>query len=463
MRKQTVSNVRRKTVVTALISALVVAVIVAAILCMGYSSNPTGGNMRYHSLDYDMTVQPNGDLRVVQHLDLKLGKHPDGENGKTFWHHFYQRYHLDFEQLSAITDVSVKNVDTGQRYSKGKAPGELDLEYSSEAEWNREFARTWYAQNISCDYNTDYLPAGKKAISDDALQGKGSKDGNITDKENDGGPSKSQVRSVDDDEDDDEDWDSCASGGGQSGDTIEIGWNIPAVDTAESMKFDIAMTFKDVVTLYDDVAYFKWEPVGENNTVPIDNLHARVSLPKGASKSGSPSPIRLPRQWLHYAGKGYVKELDGHTLDFTASNIRPHQYVDLVSISDAAPMGTVAHRKSGNHARSIVVEENGERVGAAFVQGIQIAWLLTTLLALFIVIIYAVWRIVTNTGKASYRGRIEYYRDIPVVSPVAGARLLQTVDGLPDGKLMGQVMVKTRSSWFPNRWQPRCFPWPTRN
>lgn len=56
--------------VSAIIAALVIAAIAGALLWMGYSDNPTGGNMSYHSLDYDMIVEPNGDLRVVEHVDV---------------------------------------------------------------------------------------------------------------------------------------------------------------------------------------------------------------------------------------------------------------------------------------------------------------------------------------------------------------------------------------------------------
>lgn len=385
--------------------------------------------------------------------------------------------------MSAITDVSVRNADTGKEYSTGDLAKDSDLKYMPDDDWDDAFAGTWYAVNVTCSPSVRYLPAGTvddeqggnaqgTNTQDEDAQGQGAQSQGAQGEGTQGGglqglgaqsegtqnrstqtgsipsqgtkymvPAKSQVRPANDGIDNNE---TCSNG--RSGDTIEIGWNIPATYSAESMKFDIAMTFKDVVTLYHDVAYFKWEPVGDDNTIPIGNLHARVSLPKAQAKdgsssdssdsSGSASSVKLPQQWLHYSGNGNVTAPNAHTIDFTAENMRPHQHVDLVSISDAAAMKTVIHTGSGNHAQKVVAQEKMERLKAAVGQTAWVLWSIVTLLAVLAAIVYGIYEVIVTNRKTDYRDEVGYYRDIPDVPPTVAARLLQTVEGASGSRLM---------------------------
>ncbi|WEV63770.1 DUF2207 domain-containing protein [Bifidobacterium sp. ESL0732] len=513
--------VRLRAIISSLILATVVTALVAFILM------PSGdGTMSYRSLDYDMTVRPNGDLRVVEHVDVKLGKRRDSDGDKAPWHQLFQRYKLDSKQLSAITDVSVKDAKTGEEYATGDLADDSDLKYTPDDVWDSEFSQTWYAVNVSCGSSVRYKPAGAagpskktdgdrpidngmfdgsyggvvgpqlnsndpsvpgQGVNDSGVSGNGaetqSDSGNsglnsgnpdnlsrnssdsggsndLSDSGNSSNPSsyvqrvrprvgrlvapiearaqsqaQPRVHAAADTRDDNG---TCATG--QSGDTIEIGWNIPATYTAESMKFDIAMTFKDVVTRYDDVAYFKWEPVGDDNSVPIDNLHARVTLPKGRAKSdGSKaadkaSSVNLPQQWLHFAGLGDISAHGSHTIEFNAQHVGVRRHVDLVSISPASSMGKVRHTQSGDHAQAVVSHEKAERLKAAVVSTANLIWLVVSVVAVLVALGYLMNKFIRIAPEASYRGEVDYYRDIPEITPVAAAHLMDILEGSPSSR-----------------------------
>ncbi|WEV53259.1 DUF2207 domain-containing protein [Bifidobacterium sp. ESL0704] len=475
-------SVRLRAIVSSLILAAVVTALVALILA------PSGdGTMSYRSLDYDMTVRPNGDLRVVEHVDVKLGKRRDSDGDKAPWHQLFQRYKLDSKQLSAITDVSVKDARTGEEYGTGDLADDSDLKYMPDDGWDSEFAQTWYAVNVSCGSSVRYKPAGaaepsKKTDGDRPIDngmfdgsygGAGiskpnSNDSSISGQGIDGSGGSGQtgnlnnparyiqptdygirsrqplVHAAADTRDDDG---TCATG--ESGDTIEIGWNIPATYTAKSMKFDIAMTFKDVVTRYDDVAYVKWEPVGDDNSVPIDNLHARVTLPKGRAKSDDSksgkvdiSSVNLPQQWLHFAGNGDISA-HGRTIEFNARHVGARRHVDLVSISPASSMGKVRHTQSGDHAQVVVSHEKTERLKAAVVSAANLIWLVVSVVVALIALGYLIGKFIRIAPKTSYRGEVDYYRDIPEVTPVAAAHLMDILEGSPSS-MFGSRVVGTK-------------------
>ncbi|WEV75123.1 DUF2207 domain-containing protein [Bifidobacterium sp. ESL0800] len=483
-------SVRLRAIVSSVILAAVVTALVVLVLA------PSGdGTMSYRSLDYDMTVRPNGDLRVVEHVDVKLGKRRDSDGDKAPWHQLFQRYKLDSKQLSAITDVSVKDARTGEEYATGDLADDSDLKYLPDDGWDSEFARTWYAVNVSCGSSVRYKPAGaagpSKKTDDDRPIDNGMFDGSYggvvgpqlnsndpsvpgqggNNSGNSNNPSsyvqrvrpragrlvapiearsqsrvqssiKPRVHAAADTRDDDG---TCATG--ESGDTIEIGWNIPATYTADSMKFDIAMTFKDVVTRYDDVAYFKWEPVGDDNSVPVDNLHARVTLPKGRAKSdGSQSgktdisSVNLPQQWLHFAGNGDISAHGSRTIEFNARHVGARRHVDLVSISPASSMGKVRHTQSGDHAQAVVSHEKTERLKAAVVSAANLIWLVVSVAVALAALGYLMNKFIRIAPEASYRGEVDYYRDIPQITPVAAAHLMDILEGSPSSRFGSRVV-----------------------
>ncbi|MDF7640621.1 DUF2207 domain-containing protein [Bifidobacterium sp. ESL0784] len=190
--------------------------------------------------------------------------------------------------LSAITDVSVTNVSTGQKYRHGSAGSSRDLDNFN---WDGKYAGQWYAADFANAYNREgdeYLPAAmddgqyrqKTAGSDDKTAGS-SAHGPAAPNDKTAAPGNK----TDSKPDDLRDENGVSASMGKSGDTVEIGWNIPATQSAKSLKFDISMTFKDVVKVYNDVAYSKWEPISDTGGVPIGDFHAKVTLPKGVKST----------------------------------------------------------------------------------------------------------------------------------------------------------------------------------
>ena len=184
--------------------------------------------MSYRSLDYEVTVQPDGDLEITQHVDLRLNEREDDDDNTVPWKQLYQQYRLNPDNLTAITGVSVTDASTGETYAQTdpRTPSGI-----GDDEWNTSYARHWYIADVTdgADDPQPYTP-----------------DGDIREER-----------------------------------VVEIGWNIPVTVEADSMRFDVTMTFEGVTTAYDDVATFQWEPFGPSNQVPIGTVTGTVRLPDG--------------------------------------------------------------------------------------------------------------------------------------------------------------------------------------
>ena len=74
--------------------------------------------MSYRSLDYEVTVQPDGDLEITQHVDLRLNEREDDDDNTVPWKQLYQQYRLNPDNLTAITGVSVTDASTGETYAQ---------------------------------------------------------------------------------------------------------------------------------------------------------------------------------------------------------------------------------------------------------------------------------------------------------------------------------------------------------
>ena len=71
-------------------------------------------NLSYRTLDYDVAVQRNGDLKVTQHIDMRLK-----DRGRD-WKQMYQRYTLKSKNLTDISDIGVKDVSNGETIPPGR-------------------------------------------------------------------------------------------------------------------------------------------------------------------------------------------------------------------------------------------------------------------------------------------------------------------------------------------------------
>lgn len=183
---------------------------------------------------------------------------------------------------------------------------------------------------------------------------------------------------------------------GESGDIIEIGWNIPETLSEKSLKFDVSMTFKDVVKVYNDVAYFKWEPLGDSNGVPVDDFHAKVTLPKGVKSADT-------REWMHYDGKGSVRPTGTRQLDMAAHNVSSSKHIDLVSMFSASPMGKdVAYRINENGKDEVTRRERAEQQTAADDVAMRRKVILQYLLGEGAVLLFALFAVLVTNWRAYY-------------------------------------------------------------
>ena len=207
------------------IIAGIVTVLICAFAVVMTSPHGDSPDLSYRSADYRVKVLANGDLKITEHIDVKL------KDRDKPWRQLYQRYKLDPSQLTAITGVSVRNTTSGTTYTQADPviPGT-----DTNGAWDSTYAGHWYLARVNGD---DLEPYDASA---------GSPDG-----------------------------------------TLELGWNIPATSEASSLGFDITMTFKGVSTAYDDVAAFQWEPVGASNQVPIGKLTGTVTFPEGVTAKNS--------------------------------------------------------------------------------------------------------------------------------------------------------------------------------
>lgn len=244
-------NIRRTLV--SLLSTIVVTLTMLGIVLINAQTSDEEPDLSYRTLDYDVAVQRNGDLKVTQHIDMRLK-----DRGRD-WKQMYQRYTLKSKNLTDISDIGVKDVSNGETYRQG------DFVFPDNADnWNDEHAGRWYIVDVTED-------------------------------ENDPQPFNPQTDGLSDD--------------GQADKTLEIGWNIPQTVSEDSLKFDVSMTLHGVSTAYDDVVSFQWEPFGEENQIPIGTVTGKVTFPNGINGKNSWA-------WLHTKNTSTTNRGDNGSLMF---------------------------------------------------------------------------------------------------------------------------------------------------
>lgn len=268
-------------------------IIIVATLLLGYfvATDANNSDLSYRALDYNVRVEDNGDLRIRETVDVKLDSRKDEDDNPKPWKQLYQQYTLRSSNLTNITNISVKNLTSGEEYTQTEPQSPSGISNST---WNEKFARRWYIADVT---DGDTNPKPYEPLTD-GLASSGS-DGVVTK-------------------------------------TVEIGWNIPATQSSSSKRFQIDMTWEGVTTAYNDVAKFQWEPFGAKNQTPIGVMTTTVEFPAGVTRSDSWA-------WLHYSGNSST-ERTANGLKFTAYNVRSGQYLDLVAMIGANHMhGVTRH------------------------------------------------------------------------------------------------------------------------
>ena len=238
--------------IVSIVATVVLAVITLAII--ETSAFGDSADLSYRTLDYDVTATANGDLKVTQHIDVKMRERTDSDDNTKPWKQLFQQYTLNSGTLTDISDISVRNVTDGIDYAQQSEP-KLPSDVFSDKEWNSDYANHWYIADVSdgSDHPKAYTPGT------DGLK-----------------PSASAT---------------------EDNTTVEIGWNIPVTTEADSMKFDVSFTMHDVATKWKDVASFQWEPFGKKNQVarsPAPSTSPTASPAKPHGHGCTPSALRKP-------------------------------------------------------------------------------------------------------------------------------------------------------------------------
>lgn len=366
--------------VKAFLSGIIMTLICAFAVVM-VSPHGDSPDLSYRSADYRVKVLANGDLKITEHIDVKL------KDRDKPWRQLYQRYRLDPSQLTAITGVSVRNTTSGITYTQADPviPGA-----ATNGVWDSTYAGHWYLARVNGD---DLEPYDASA---------GSSDG-----------------------------------------TLELGWNIPATSEADSLGFDITMTFEGVSTAYDDVAAFQWEPVGTSNQVPIGKLTGTVTFPEGVTAKDSWA-------WLHYEGTSTTSRADDGSLKFTAYNVKSGDYLDLVAMLDVAKTSGVARHEDGEHKAILMAHENQLEQAWKDSQRIKARTLVVEVtLAVLIAIALAVWLVVSTVfsrRKASCPKDVVYRHDPPDMSPNDAARLNGVLENVSSSQTDARALSATMLS-----------------
>ncbi len=366
-RKQNIVLVIVVTILTPLLLGFVGTVILA-----GIANSGRDARMQYRSLDYDVSVEDDGSLRIVETVDVRLDKQ---KNNKP-WRQIYQRYTLDSNQLTGISGIAVENLDTDDIYLQGDVVQPKDVRKARN--WDVDHAGTRYIANV------DKPKSNESPLSD-----------------------YTSIESTDNVSD-------------PATQTVEVGWNIPETKSADSMRFQVTMTFDNVATQYADATKFQWEPVSKDNAVPIGTLTARVHYPAPLDDADSWA-------WLHFQGADSQITRTDDGFEFRAYDVRSKMYVDYLSMTANEVTPYVMRTSDADTKDSTIADEANARtdwdnkrtrdarltliglaVGAAL-------WLMCT--------VFAYIRCVRICRGIRYRGPIEYWRTAPAVSPGAAARL----------------------------------------
>ncbi len=342
---------------------------------LALSPNNDDAAMQYKTLNYDVQVQSNGDLKITEDMVVVLHNRDAGP-----WHQLYQTYTLESDQLTDISDVSVTRVfdSSVSEYTR------KDFAMPSsghDANWDSDEAGHWYIYDVTDSKDYD---------------------------------SKTDALNV---------------AGDDSNKTLEIGWNIPEMDSG-TLTFRLEMTFKNVATQYDDAARLMWEPVATNNKVSVSKLTGTVHLPSGANASNTWA-------WLHSeAESSTTRDSDG-TLHFTVENLSVEQYVDLLMLVDNSAMDGVQRTHGGDIEQSTMDSEASKEESWARNQQSQARKHMALFIGLVLTsLVFIVWNIAgafLSYKRAHYSGSIVYWREPPAMSPAAATNLNGVlIDGSQD-------------------------------
>lgn len=382
----------RKRLIRAVAIAIVAALAAAVMVVFVWLDGNDEATASYRSLDYDVTVQTNGDLKIVQHIDYQLKEREDNSSSK-YWRQLYWQYTLDSTNLTNITDIKVRNVTTGAEYSQvnPQNPNRVD-QYT----WDSKFANHWYIADVT----------------------NGSSYPEPFDTQNDGLDPNAREHTRK---------------------SVEIGWNIPYTVKADSMKFDVEMTFHGVSTKYKDITSFQWEPISPTNTFPGAKMTGVVRFPDGIDAKNSWG-------WLHTKNDSETERGKQGELRFAVYNLKAEQYVDVVAAFDSAVATDVARTEPTDHLDTLKADETKQEKAWHDSQHQKavvrvVIWIVSLVIGIGSCVL-AIIAVIQSNKAARYRGGLEYWRDRPSLSPASAARMIDII-GEAKGTQSSRSMTAT--------------------
>ena len=380
------------------LSMALVTTFVAICVCTVFLHGTTSSDIVYNSLDYQI-VQDGDDLHITQEIDLTLKK-----RGKPY-RQIYQQYTLDPRNLTGITDISVKDLNSGREYHKGEPVSSRNINSYSSSEWNQEEAGSWYLSTVD---------SSTKASSNNSWVGE------LEPKTPDSTNPKTMLGARDPDtpRDHNSELDDLTL----DTQTVELGWNIPTTTSAKNMRFRVEMTWKNVATTYKDMLGFQYEPIGSNNNVPIKKLTGTIKTPGRFNKDDESL-----KAWMHFEGNGKVS-LDKNIISFSAENVPARTYVDLIVAEKTPVTASTRHVDEDGFDKLVNVEKQMESEWIWKTRMKSIAKIIIGLVivgvTVFLIIKCVMITIEAKRGM-TYNGSIEYWREAPDVSPSVAAMLYE--------------------------------------
>lgn len=412
----------KKRVWLSMLSSLIWTIVICALVFgVGFliAKEANSSDLEYNALDYDVQALDDGDLRITETVDVRLHERKDSNDDVLPWKQLYQTYTLKASQLTNITDISVRNLDTGEEYAQTvpKNP-----KYLSASAWNEEYAKHWYIADVTSGASSPkpYDPAAG------GLESRTRAQMGLDEQATMASPGVADEDGLERPRDKD----------------VEIGWNIPATDSAKSMRFEIAMTWEGVATEYNDVTKFQWEPFGPQNMTPIGVVRAKVTFPDGVGEDDSWA-------WLHYSGNSTTKRIPGG-LEFTAYNVRSRQHLDLVAMMTNAHVGDVARHVDGDAKQWTIDDETSQEREWRDRQHrravIRLCVWAAVAIAVVLLSFFGIRAALRSRRAAHLTDDIDYWRDVPAMTPGAAAAMWTKIGRAPSATRTSREMAATMMS-----------------
>lgn len=382
----------KKNIIIRIIISLIFFAAFLSVFMVGFLRS-TNADMIYKSWDVHATVNDDGDIRVVNTYDIKLDRRSSDGEVKP-WRQLYRTFTLDSGGTTGMSDISVKNLDTGQTYSQMEPTCTNPSMYTTSS-WDSRCAGHWYIGTV------DYY-------------------GNMT-------GSYQDVQVTDPDTNIEH--------------NVELGWNIPSTTSSDSMRFEVSYTLENIVTQYKDVDYFWWTLFSDDNSVPITQLSVQLDLPQSTVADDT-------MFWVHYEGDAESSQTaDGRTITASAKNVPSEQYFDIRVIYDSTSAGHIERQVNYSAGQEISSEEAAKAdEWAAQLKKQKNMRLMSWVLVLLIgggSAIAAIIMSIRLRGRMKYQGPIVYWRDLPQMSPAAAAKLSAYMEPLGDATWLMNALTAT--------------------